>query len=86
MTDFTPPPWTIYKCPCGDEICNQFTISVQGSVGFDEADAHLIKAAPKMYAALKDLRDLCLRERLIPASVSYMKEAEVALSNARGET
>jgi len=39
-------PWSYRKCPCGMKGCNQYTVSVQGSAGFDEADARLIAAAP----------------------------------------
>lgn len=49
--------WTMRECPCGHRSCKQFTISVQGSVGFDEDDAKLIIAAPKMAALLQRFVD-----------------------------
>jgi hypothetical protein len=52
---FTPGPWSYDKCHCGHPGCDQHTVSVQGGVGFIEADARLIAAAPAMYEALKDL-------------------------------
>jgi hypothetical protein len=41
------------KCRCGDPICKQYTLSTQGSVGFDEADARLYTAAPDLLEALR---------------------------------
>ncbi len=29
----------ISKCPCGDKACDQYTLSTQGSVGFDRETA-----------------------------------------------
>ena len=49
----TPGPWRYQKCPCGMNGCNQHTISVQGSVGFDEANARLIASAPDLLDALR---------------------------------
>lgn len=49
----TPGPWRMNKCLCGHPACTQFTISVQGGVGFEAADARVITAAPDMLAALK---------------------------------
>jgi hypothetical protein len=36
--------------------CASFTISVQGSVGFEEGDASLIAAAPDLLDALKRIK------------------------------
>ena len=54
MTDnkHTPGPISYYKCACGHRACTQYTLSTQGSVGFDEADARLYAAAPDLLAAL----------------------------------
>lgn len=54
----TPGPWSIEKCKCGHPACKQYTISTQGSVGFDEADARLISAAPDLLEALQALSAL----------------------------
>ena len=53
MHKHTPGPWRFYKCPCGMDGCRQYKVSVQGSVGFDEADARLIAAAPDLLNALE---------------------------------
>lgn len=50
-----------------------------------EANAHLIAAAPALYEALQWLFAIVLRDGLMPASVSYMQNAEAALKLARGE-
>ena len=50
----TPGPWHYHKCPCGMNGCHQYTISVQWSKGFVEADARLIAAAPDLLAALRN--------------------------------
>ena len=42
----------IRKCQCGDPICNQYTLSTQGSVGFLLEDATLYAAAPDLLEAL----------------------------------
>lgn len=44
---------TYSKCRCGDRVCKQYTLSTQGSVGFELADARLYAASPKMLAALQ---------------------------------
>lgn len=65
--DHTPGPWAIYKCRCGDPICNQYTISVQGSVGFSKADAQLIAAAPDLLRALEAARVFIVDQFANPA-------------------
>ena len=58
MSKHTPGPWSYRKCQCGMEGCSQFTISVQGSVGFQEADARLIADAPRLYEENQRLRNV----------------------------
>jgi len=54
------------KCPCGHKSCSQYTLTTQGSVGFDLQDADLYAAAPRLHremtAALA--REAGLREAL----------------------
>ena len=59
MTDnkHTPGPISYYKCACGHRACTQYTLSTQGSAGFDEADARLYAAAPDLLAAAEAMRD-----------------------------
>lgn len=58
MSKHTPGPWHYYKCQCKNPVCNQHTISVQRSVGFEEADARLIAAAPEMLEALRAMLEV----------------------------
>ncbi len=44
------------KCPCGDPACYQYTLTSQGSVGFDEVDAALYAAAPDLATEVLRLR------------------------------
>ena len=56
MGKFTPGPWSISRCKCGDPVCRKWNIDHSGSNGmFDEADASLIAAAPEMYGMIKAL-------------------------------
>lgn len=73
----TPGPWRYYKCRCGMEGCNQYTISVQGSVGFVEADARLIAAAPELLEALQDLCDTL-------GECGMTEKARAAIAKAEG--
>ena len=51
----------------------------------DEANAHLIAAAPELYEALVALMDLESRDRVMPAGPEW-DSARAALAKARGET
>lgn len=51
----------------------------------DEANAHLIAAAPELYEALVALMDLESRDRVMPAGPEW-DAARAALAKARGET
>ena len=42
------------KCPCGHKSCSQYTLTTQGSVGFDLEDADLYAAAPRLHRELTD--------------------------------
>lgn len=54
----TPGPIRIEKCRCGHKACTQHTLSTQGSVGFELADAKLYAAAPDMAQEIRELRKL----------------------------
>jgi hypothetical protein len=84
---FTPGPWSFRQCPCGDAVCNQQIISVQGSVGFDPADAALIAAAPELYAALEACRNRLLVKGEIgnPRDETALAKSKAALAKARGQ-
>jgi hypothetical protein len=61
MIDFTEEDWRIKICPCGHITCTDYFVvprgpKVQGD-GVDAEYARLIKAAPKLYLALRAARD-----------------------------
>jgi hypothetical protein len=83
MTEqFTPPPWEIDDSLSDCE--SVVIISADGSEIADvlssEADAHLFKAAPKLYWELKDLVERCQL-----AGMTDLEEPEEVLREARGE-
>jgi hypothetical protein len=92
----TPGPWSYSKCPCGAEVCSQFTISVQWSVGFEEADARLIAAAPELLEVLRNLvtavtfadppkefNGVLCHEARVP--VGFVDAARAAIAKATGD-
>jgi len=58
------------KCPCGHKSCSQYTLTTQGSVGFDLEDADLYAAAPRLHRELASAlaREAALREALLDAA------------------
>lgn len=74
-------PWKIHKCLCGHPSCAQFTISTQGSVGFDEADAQAIALLPELLTENIHLRKkvVLLEERLSARRASGPRVNESAL-------
>lgn len=48
---------TYRKCACGDPVCDQYTLSDQGSVGFTLDRARLYAAAEDMLEALRVVRE-----------------------------
>ncbi|CAB4143166.1 hypothetical protein UFOVP435_71 [uncultured Caudovirales phage] len=56
MSKRTPGPWQHKKCPCGHPGCSSYYISpIQGSVGFDEADAKLLAKSPELFETLEGM-------------------------------
>lgn len=52
----------------------------------DKANAHLIAAAPDMYAALEEARDICCADNCGSYHTRTYKEWTALLSKARGES
>jgi hypothetical protein len=88
MSKHTPGPWTYTKCPCNQKGCSQFTISTQGGVGFEEADARLISAAPDLLEALKGASKAIREYRSQGAPTAYWDDVEAqakaAIAKAEG--
>jgi hypothetical protein len=79
-------PWTYRKCGCGDPICSQYTISVQGSVGFELEDARLIAAAPDLLAALEKIAAVSMSGGNVATKLDEARTvARYAIRKARGE-
>jgi hypothetical protein len=105
MNKFTPGPWSpddeIQQCPTASALTTRFFYGpnrlaiFRMGLGYEsdetnEANAHLIAAAPDMYEALEDLlneySDLMsdMYGNHDGSTTAYMK-AEAALAKARGE-
>lgn len=82
--------WTYHKCRCGDKVCSQYTISIQGSVGFQEEDAKLICASEDMLEALKNavLQIEYLHEKFSPTSSgeTILTRSRAAIAKATSNT
>ena len=87
-TRFTPGPWLLEKCGCGNPNCNRYGTSngvfYQGS-GYDPADAHLIAAAPEIYEALQRLLNGMTQHGMADHGPALKAAARAALRKARGE-
>jgi hypothetical protein len=71
--------WMKFKCRCGDKNCNQYTMSSQGSVGFDETDASRMER-------LDALEAYALRARRVEAAADELARASQALADLRDNT
>lgn len=75
--------WSFTKCPCGHRGCNQYIISAQGTVGFEEDDARLIVAAPDLLAVVEEA--LSEYEQIGDFDHPVAKAARAAIAKAKGE-
>ena len=79
---FTPGPWKWLHYPDGRKLLAALSRAVvhcpDAPIGMDEADAHLIAAAPDLYAALRDLAALVRGE--CPSTLNEDSGGDAALS------
>lgn len=67
---------TYHKCRCGHPACSQYTLSTQGGVGFDLADARLYAAASDLLSACQEfVRKVDAGEARSTRSYKQMKAA-----------
>lgn len=90
MPNWTPGPWRVgthhqILSTGGDNRCAGI-VSYNSWMGIEEAEAnaHLIAAAPDMYAALEQLVNTAASYQ--PHFYNELKQARAALAKARGET
>lgn len=87
-TKFTPAPWRLVRCACGDPVCKRWGTSngtfYQG-IGYEEADSHLVAAAPELYAAAKRALAVLKAQGESVRSGSVVGALDIALRKARGE-
>ena len=74
------------KCRCGHPSCNQYTLSTQGSVGFEEADARLYAAAPDLLALVELVHGSFGGGNVITFSDADIAEFSAAIAKAKGDT
>ena len=92
-TKFTPGPWSIYHFERQIVICGkdgQYDLAIVRKIGSEnnEANARVMNAAPRMYEALEDIVkwvDLPHSDGWDTPRGLAIKEAEMALRQARGE-
>lgn len=100
-TKFTPGPWKIdfetvidgeggifvytgaLVHPTTIAVCNSSTRLDRSSM---EANAHVISAAPELYAALRDIAEYCSAEPATSSQSVIAQLAADALKKARGES
>jgi len=89
-TKFTPGPWTVGAALNGnwiefgaDEKAVARTFHTHVGAQAEDANAHLIAAAPDLYEALAECRALLDGEGGMPVGVR--ERADAALAKARGE-
>jgi len=96
---FTPAPWFAHKdrddtwdiCSRDDTVCSLSYLREEDHVSIeyenDQANAHLIAAAPELYEALKDMVDASSRHYTFTkgGNTAIRDIAEQALAKARGE-
>lgn len=82
-----PKAWAALPCPCSDEQCVQMVVNgPTGECGPMQAtNAHLISAAPEMYAVLQLIVDDAEPGEDARLSVASYNVASAALAKARGE-
>lgn len=79
-TKFTPGPWAVKKCPCGQPGCDTYQVIGVGVLyegsGFPKDDAHLLAAARDLYKSLEEA--LAYVERTLahqgPMSLSQIED------------
>ena len=77
------------KCPCGDRGCNQYTLSIQGSVGFDAESAQRLVTAWNTHDELVEALEAMLLHHHGPRGsrrygYNAAVRAEAALARAKG--
>ena len=92
-TKFTPGPWDLEKYPYNDIISGWFIKAAEDEVSFirigdiqEEADAHLIAAAPELYEALDEIINYFGGADHALDDPYVMKRVRVSLAKARGES
>lgn len=94
-TKFTPGPWRIDGPDCfgdfnilhdGDSLAVAAVVSNMRYADEIAGNAHLIAAAPELYAALADMTELLERVGDSRKDAPFIDAANAALAKARGET
>jgi hypothetical protein len=80
---WTPGPWRAGAAPGGWDAVREPDGQLICSLNLNNpANMCLIAAAPELYEALADIMRVIATDRLVPESVSYMRQARAALAKA----
>ncbi len=74
----------VTKCACGDPVCRQYTLSTQGSIGFDLATATLYANAGPLLEAAREYEAAMPLPRSKKAIVAWDKLRTVMRAAAGG--
>lgn len=88
MTKFTPGPWSLWRKGDPSQVIAAGRVFVAQTVGGnDQANAHLIAAAPDLYEALESIQAEAtrLRAKMPPSVFARIVSARAALAKANGE-